>query len=537
MNDQTIPYIYDQIPYPNLSFTQTHPDRLATLATLLGMKPPSIERCRVLELGCASGANILPMAQGLPNSEFVGVDLSEYQVEEGQKTIRELGLNNITLKQANILDIDDSFGKFDYIIAHGVYSWVPPEVREKILEICDRNMTANGIAYVSYNTYPGWHMIKSLREMMLYHIREIEKPSQRVQEARTFLEFLAESASGSNTPHGNFLNMYINFYKSEIRHTHLGNEAILTHDELAEINDPVYFYQFVEHAKRHNLQYIADANFQAMLAHNLPKDTAATLHEIVHSTVELEQYLDFLRNRTFRQTLLCHDNIQLNGAPKPDCITNFYIGSAASPETPNLDIHGQSVEKFRINEAVFSTNHPLTKAALLYLARIWPHVVTFDQLLIEAYTLLGQTVPDTEEESNNQDAQILGASLLQAYGYDDGLVELHTHAPKFILKIGEQPIANSVSRMQAQKGDLITNLRHERVNLDDISYNLLPYLDGQHSREELISVLQKLALQGIIHIQENPVIDAGADTEKTKCWGTLLENRLRRLANAALLVG
>ncbi len=537
MNNQTMPYIYDQIPYPNLSFTQTHPDRLATLATLLGMKPPSIERCRVLELGCASGANLLPMAQGLPNSEFVGIDLSEYQVEEGQKIVRELGLKNITLRQANILDIDDSDGKFDYIVAHGIYSWVPLEVREKILEICNRNMTPDGVAYVSYNTYPGWHMIKLLRDMMLYHTRGIEKPHQRAVEAKNFLEFLSKSVSGSNTPHGAILSTYINFYKAEIRHTHLGNEAILTHDELAEINDPVYFYQFVEHAEQHGLQYIADANFQAMLANNLPKDTAAALRQMAHSTVELEQYLDFLRNRTFRQTLLCHDYIQLDGSPKPEYMANFYIGSASSPETPNLDIHGTSVEKFRVNEAIFSTNHPLTKAAMSYLTQIWPQIVPFDQLLIKAYTLLGQPIPDTDEEPMSRDARVLGASLLQAYGHDDGLVELHVHAPAFTLKTSDHPVANRVSRMQAQKGDLITNLRHERVNLDDISYHLLPYLDGNHDYEALINALQKLALQGIIHIQEDSDKDAAADVEKTRDWKTLLESRLRRLANVALLVG
>ncbi|MBN2007540.1 MAG: class I SAM-dependent methyltransferase [Anaerolineae bacterium] len=491
----------------------------------------------MLELGCASGANILPMAQGLPGSEFVGIDLSEHQVEEGQKTIRELGFKNITLRQANILDIDESFGKFDYIIAHGVYSWVPPEVRGKILEICNRNMTPDGVAYVSYNTYPGWNMIKSLREMMLYHTRGIEEPRQRAAEAIAFLEFLTKSVSGNNTPHGNFLNTYIKFYKAEIRHTHLGNEAILTHDELSEINDPVYFHQFIEHAEQYGLQYVADANFQTMLANNLPQNTAASLQQMVHSTIELEQYLDFLRNRTFRQTLLCHDYIQLSGAPKPECITNFHIGSPASPESPDIDIQSASVEKFRINNATFSTNHPITKAAMLYLTQIWPYVVPFDQLVSKAYTMLGRSVPDTNKEFLTEDMRVLGASLLKAYGYDDGLVELHVHAPTFTLKVSDRPVANRISRMQAQRGEIITNMRHERVNLDDISYHLLPYLDGQCDYNSLINTLQKLTLQGIIPIQEDSGKDADANVERIEKWETLLKSRLQRLANVALLVG
>jgi len=66
---------YDEVPYESQSFPQSHPNRLATLGRLFGLSPAPVAQCRVLELGCASGGNLIPMAYHLPESEFVGLDL------------------------------------------------------------------------------------------------------------------------------------------------------------------------------------------------------------------------------------------------------------------------------------------------------------------------------------------------------------------------------------------------------------------------------------------------------------------------------
>src|SRR4051794_13106921 len=148
---------YDEMPYESHPYAQTHPSRLAVVATLFGLRPPPVETCRVLELGSAAGGNIIPIAESFPRSQWVGIDLSTRQVDEGQRLVQAMGLKNVTLRHASIMDVDDSYGQFDYILAHGVFSWVPTEVRDKILDICSKRLTANGVAYVSYNTYPGWH--------------------------------------------------------------------------------------------------------------------------------------------------------------------------------------------------------------------------------------------------------------------------------------------------------------------------------------------------------------------------------------------
>src|SRR5690606_25508201 len=143
---------YDEIPYQSTAFHYTHPDRLAGVATLFGMSPPPVATCRVLELGCAEGGNLIPMALGLPEGRFVGIDLSPRQIDDGRKVVAELGLSNIDLRPLSILDVDESLGTFDYIICHGVYSWVPEPVREAILRIMDRNLAPEGVGYISYNT-------------------------------------------------------------------------------------------------------------------------------------------------------------------------------------------------------------------------------------------------------------------------------------------------------------------------------------------------------------------------------------------------
>src|SRR5262245_57118876 len=115
---------YDDVPYENFAFVQTHPDRLATIARMFGLITPEVSTSRVLELGCASGGNLLPMAFNLPRAEFVGIDLSQRQIERGRETIAAVGIPNARLEHASILDISRDWGTFDYIICHGVFSWV-----------------------------------------------------------------------------------------------------------------------------------------------------------------------------------------------------------------------------------------------------------------------------------------------------------------------------------------------------------------------------------------------------------------------------
>lgn len=543
MNDKVAATSYDQVPYPDLSYTQTHPNRLATVATLLGTSPPVPDHCRVLELGCASGGNLIPMAYSLPESEFLGMDISAHQIAKGQATIEALGLKNISLRHLDILEVNAELGQFDYIIAHGVFSWVPRLVQDKLLDICRQNLTPSGVAYVSYNTYPGWHMLGIMREMMLYHIRSLSDPWERAAHARGLLDFLAESVPADSSAYGSFLNMYAKFLKGELEGAKSRSDSVLLHDELEETNEPIYFYKFAERAAQHGLQYLGEAEFRTMLDNNFSPQVSETLRAMAKSIVDLEQYMDFLRNRTFRQTLLCHQDVRVNRKMKPERMTTFFVASRAQAVSPEPDIRSATVEQFRCsNGATLSTDHPVSKAAMLCLAEVWPQAIKFDELLCEARSRLGLNTAraqdvDAVADDISRDAQALAVNLLTGYGYSSSLIELYARAPHFVAHVSERPVASPCARFHAQNSTLVTNLRHERVNLDEFDRYLLSCLDGSHDRAALVE-----------NLAAGPVADSrlvlqqeGGRVENAEQIGVLLakelEKRLGWLARAAILVG
>jgi SAM-dependent methyltransferase len=159
---------FNVLPYISKPFPQSAPARLAALATLFGLSPPAVSEARVLELGCASGGNIIPLALRFPGARFLGVDLAERHVQEGRERIDALELKNIRL-EADLTTLDLKGERFDYIICHGVYSWVPEAAREAILRIVGESLADNGVAYLSYNVYPGWQLRNVVRDMMVYH--------------------------------------------------------------------------------------------------------------------------------------------------------------------------------------------------------------------------------------------------------------------------------------------------------------------------------------------------------------------------------
>jgi methyltransferase-like protein/2-polyprenyl-3-methyl-5-hydroxy-6-metoxy-1,4-benzoquinol methylase len=540
MMDEMSQTAYDQVPYPSLSYSQSHPDRLATMATLLGMSPAAVDRCRVLELGCAVGGNLIPMAYGLPESDFVGIDSSAQQIAEGRAAVAALGLKNITFQHLDILDVDASLGQFDYIIAHGVYSWVPRAVQAKILDICKQNLAPNGVAYVSYNTYPGWHMINIVRGLMLYHTRGVADPQMRAAQARDILQFFAEWCPGENNAYGSFLKMYAQFLDGKLEDARPRMDSLLLHDELEEINDPVYFYQFAERAARHGLQYLAD--FHHMGGGSLEPEVSEALKGMAKNLIDLEQYLDFLQNRTFRQTLLCPQDVVLNRTVGPDQVMTFHVASRAQPVAPDPDTRSDSVSvvKYRGHDgAILSTDHPVTQAAMLCLASIWPRAMSFDELLSAARSRLNLSNAGRAAMADNDDidAQVLGANLLTAYGYSDSLVELHVHVPPLIADPGECPVASPVARFLAKSSNRVTNLRHERVTLDEVDRHLLCYLDGGRDRTALVDLLLAGPVAaGFLTVQQKGELVTGK-REMQKILAEELEKSLHWLARAALLIG
>lgn len=527
MKDSAEHTSYDEVPYESQSFPQSHPDRLATLGRLFGLSPTPINRCRVLELGCASGGNLIPMAYHLPESEFVGVDLSKRQVEMGQQTIHDLGLENIRIKHASITDVDSSWGVFDYIIAHGLYSWVPDEVQEKILAVSSDNLAPKGIAYVSYNTFPGWHMREMVRHMMLYHANQFEESSKRIEQARALMDFLGRSVPTEDNYYGMLL-------KNELELIRRSRDWYLFHDHLEEVNVPIYFHQFIERAERHGLQYLGEAEFSTMLTRGFPEEVAETLRRISQHIIQTEQYMDFVRNRLFRQTLLCHKGFTLKRDLGGEDMSGMLVASAASSETKVVDLFPGKKESFRTPAgATAETVFPLTKAALVVLGERWPRAVDVDTLAQEANLILDSAkVPYEADGQENQ--KILAQDLLHCYSIN--LVEFHTWQADFVTKVSEKPRVSRLAAYLSGQDRPVVNQRHETVNLDLVSRELVCVMDGTRDHAGLLKRLDEIVEDGSLVVREDSERLKGG-TKLRSALKEILEQTLVKLAGAGMLVG
>ncbi len=535
---------YEDVPYAHLSYPQTHPDRLGMQATIMGMQPAPVNNCRVLELGCAVGGNIIPMAYGLPESRFVGIDFSPGQIRIGQNAVVNLGLKNINLMQADILSLNEDIGKFDYIIAHGVYSWTPEPVRERLIEICKANLAPNGVAYVSFNAYPGWRMQGTMRDMMMYHTRHIEKPRERLESAQDLIGFLAKSVNVKDQ-YGVFLNAYSNLlnvynqFDIQRRRNAQENEFGLLHDDLEEVNDAFYFYEVVEHASRHGLQYLIDADFSKSMISNLKQETADTLLSISEDVIALEQYMDFLRNCNFRQILLCHKEIVINRLVKADksWFSKLYATSHSQPVTDKINISDKSRLELRSTDGTeYSTDHPVTKAALIYLFRISPKSISLVELLDEAtQNSYGKKSTSQDEVAIESDKLVLLENLLKAFSIDMKLVELRLYEPSYTTTASERPLASRIARWQVEQGFVrVTNLRHEMLDLLHLSGFLLPYLNGENDRDSLLTIMHELVQKEAVTLTNKD--GQAIDTETIqKTLRQELEINLRWLGRVALL--
>ncbi len=517
--------LYDEVPYPNYTYPQTHPDRLATLATIFGMRPAPIEHCRVLELGTGDGSNILPMAFGLPESEFVGVDLAARPIARGQANITAFGLKNIQLRRLDLLEIGKELGKFDYVIVHGLYSWIPPAPRDKILAICRASLNPQGVAYVSYNAYPGCHLREITRELMLFHTKDVKDPQERIAQSRALIQWLADGQSQTSA--------YQVFLREVNERFKTKSHGAVFHDDLAQINNPVYFHQFASHAAQHGLQFLSEADFFESQDYDFSPEVATQLRTLAEQdTLTREQYLDFLKGRAFRQTLLCHHEVSLDRNVKPDLVRGFYIKSEARPVSDTPDIKSNSIEEFRRpKEGAITTDFPLAKAALVHLSEIYPRSVHFEALLEKARSLLGQTI--SNEDASDEDARTFAEVMLKTYAA--GVIELHLHEPRFEVEASEYPLASPLARFQAQQGVIITSLIPNTIGLDDdLGRHLLVLLDGTRNRAAVIAELRKM-----IESDDEATHDGQALAARKKFLETLpdeLENQLKHLGRLGLLM-
>ena len=488
---------YNDLPYSCHPVRLTHPDNLACKAMLYGLSPKSIEQCRVLEIGCGNGTNLLSLAQILPDSQFVGIDYAQRQIDQGRAIAATIGCQNVELQAMSVADLKDQFGKFDYILCHGVYSWVSPSVAQQILQAIRNSLSASGVAYVSYNIYPGWHLRGLVREILCRQTSPSASPAVRVQQARHYLDFLIEHAPGSDS-------VYSGILKREKDILSKTPDTYLFHEHLEELNEPIYFHQFAERAAACGLQYLCEASFNADEA-MFSDELRDQLQRLAPSRIEYEQQVDFLCNGTFRKSLLCHAEASISSQPSILAVKQFHIRSATRPEKPITDYRGAEPATFLgAHGETITTPHPLLKASLSALAEAWPRSLVLDEIQARCGQLLSS---DPDPVMRLRESEMLASALLRCHR--TSLVEFHSIAPQVITTIAKTPCVSQLARWQAAHGEQVCNLMHEVIEVNEFDRLVITLLNGEMDIAALEARLVEHVVRGDIalHQKDEPVTE------------------------------
>jgi SAM-dependent methyltransferase len=524
------PTRYDEVPYSSYPYPRTQPDRLCALARLFGLRAADPRRCTVLELGCASGGNLVPLAERYPEARFVGVDASARQITAGQELIDSLGLTNVTLRHGDILEVDGSWGEFDYVVCHGVYSWVPRPVQDHILAICRDRLRDDGIGYISYNTYPGWHVREMVRHMMRWHVRGFPEPARQVQQARALVDFLARAVDGKPSAYGAMLGR-------ELAILSRAGDDYLFHEHLEECNSPLYFHEFAERLDHHALQYLCESDVHMMFAREFPDEVHATLDRIAPDLVHMEQYVDFVRNRQFRASLVCHRSRVPVRSLGSESVMDLRLGFAGTADATPCDLSpGVSFEFMGADGVAVNSSEPITKAALLVLRRRWPDDLPFGVVWEAAAGLLREAgiVDEAAEASRRRLASDLLACLVAG-----GPIELRSTAAVVAVVPGDRPRTTASARWLARRHGWAASARHQRVDLDAPSIEILCACDGTRDREALLEALLEAVAAGrlVAEVDGAPLGSEAAHEGLRGLLAPILAATLERLAGVGMFVG
>ena len=361
VNEEMQQTIYKELGYKSYPFPFTTPAYLEAYGTLVGLKPPTAKTARVLELGATYGGNIISQAMHNPEATFVGIELSQDQVEKGNKIISDAKLDNVSLLQGDILNFDESLGTFDYIIAHGFYSWISDEMKDKLLDIISNHLADNGIAYVSYNTYPGWHTMEEVRQLMLFANRGHDELThkEKVLRGKT-----VGSLVGAQILNYDNLKERNSKFLGALRSVMQKDDYYVGHDHLEPHNDPCYFYQFNDHLKAHNLTYVCDADLTLSMVRTYDESIADKLEKLApNSQADQEQYLDFMLDTTFRKSIICKADAAKNisyDVANPDKVNTVPVRTIVNSFVFQILFDEEALEMFE-NDLVRDTFKALIK--------------------------------------------------------------------------------------------------------------------------------------------------------------------------------
>lgn len=474
---------YDEVPYDCQPIPCTAPEQLAVTSLLHGGPGPPLRDARVLEIGCGDGANLLPLAYHRPQCRFVGVDASRTQIEDARSSAQRLGLKNTDLHAGDVTGIGDELGTFDYILAHGVMSWVPDAVRDGIFALCREKLAPRGLLYLSYNTNPGW-LARGLVRDVMRGVAGAGKPLRQLAG-----EAVAR-ADALRLPLQKIDHPYAQLMSHELARVHQVNESYLIHDYLAGHNRPYWFREFASMAAGFGFHYLAEAAF-TQPDYRVPAEISECAASLANDPLEAEGLIDVLWYRQHRASLFCREGGAGSRRAEALAPERFTIASGlrAVPDTVSLEADVPvDFTSCLEPEVSFELTDPVTKAALVALAPRWPRGLPWERLLEKVAGMLDETRrPDLWESLSELHA--LGQAELR-------LIDLAAHHEP-----GEMPEASPLTRWEAERRAIVTTATHHRLGLTESDREIVIRLDGRLRGEALVGAedcLERLAAWGLL---------------------------------------
>ncbi len=495
---------YDELPYDSLPLPETQPDFLAAVARLHGFAAPDPSRSRILELGCAQGGNLIPLAWRWPDCECVGVELSRVQAEAGAAFIHELGLPNARILHGDLAALPVDLGEFDFIIAHGVFSWVSPSVQQALLDACRRHLSPHGIAYVSFNVAAGWEKLQPLRAALTGRTAaDLPAPARFQQALRVLDELQAEWRDPA--------------LLKEIAYLKSAAPSYLFHEYLAEFNAPMRFGEFAAQLDAHGLRYVGEAGPRSAVV-ELEDAWGMVPEGMAGRWLDAEAALDEALAVRFRRALIARTDAPSARPPQADALSAlaFYADLRCDEE---IDLETASEQRF-INPAgnAFPIAQPMMKAAAVALSAAYPGSLAYLDVLAAARQILAEYgVGGDVDEAVFRDALF---PLAMAHCVMPSVTAVAcANAP------GERPCAHALARQQANAPNwVVSGARQVAMELDAPGRILLSMLDGRRTADELAAAMRRtLAAQGL----ELPL----------ETVGELSRRQLRLFARQGLLLG
>lgn len=444
---------YDLLPYTDHAFAETHPDRLAVVARLSGWDPPELAGARILELGCGRGGNLLPMAASLPGASLLGIDRSGRQIDEAARIAGEAGVGNVRFERASI----ESYAtaeRFDYVVCHGVCSWVSADTRRALLALVGRSLAPGGVAYVSFNVLPGWYERLAARDWLR---------TFPAADARASLSWLHEVVS----PELGDYRRRIDAVASRIGQA---GEAYAMHEYLSDEHHPQHVSRFLGEALDAGLAYLGDAIPSQTALELLPDDVVQ--RAVSMDVAQAQQLVDFVRDTAFRRTLLVRsEDAGTRGwrwSPRLDAraMARLRVASRLVPHAPSNP--SAASERFDGPDGSVLVSDAATRRALHLLADATPRSLPFAEA---------------------------GSEELFDLWLSTGGIDLHVHEPPLGDGHSARPEACPVARWHALHGGTITNRWHQEVALaDPVLRRALALLDGTRTADDLAGALGDAAV-------------------------------------------